>query len=185
MQPSASMKQSVTSATFSSKFRSKREIYVFLTVDVRAYLPNYDNLTVYFCKDLVTGKRKLYVHSLSSHPPVVSSATTSSISTVRSMRTSPSTTSSPQPRRTPASTTTCLKTVICRASLGNGYSMSPTLCSENLSKAGCRTKSKFAMKNWPRSRSSTLRWTRRLPKLSTPASTSAVSHCLLPSLHCT
>jgi hypothetical protein len=48
----------VTAAAFSSKFRSKKEIYVFLTVDVRAYLPNYDNLTIYFCKDLVSGQRK-------------------------------------------------------------------------------------------------------------------------------
>ena len=58
MQQINASKAKVTAATFSSKFRSKKEIYVFLTVDVRAYLPNYDNLTVYFCKDLVTGKRK-------------------------------------------------------------------------------------------------------------------------------
>lgn len=58
MQPSASKKQSVTAATFASKFRSKREVYVFLTVDVKAYLCNCDNLTIYFLKDLVTGKRK-------------------------------------------------------------------------------------------------------------------------------
>ena len=58
MQQINAQKTKITSAAFSSKFRSKREIYVFLTVDVRAYLPNYDNLTVYFCKDLVTGKRK-------------------------------------------------------------------------------------------------------------------------------
>ena len=58
MQSSASQKQSVTAATFSSKFRSKREIYVFLTVEVKAYLCNCDNLTIYFLKDLVMGKRK-------------------------------------------------------------------------------------------------------------------------------
>ena len=51
-------KQNVTAAAFGSKFRSKREIYVFLTVDVKAYLCNCDNLTIYFLKDLVTGKRK-------------------------------------------------------------------------------------------------------------------------------
>ena len=58
MQASNIQKAQVTAATFSSKFRSKREIYVFLTVDVKAYLPNCDNLTIYFLKDLVTGKRK-------------------------------------------------------------------------------------------------------------------------------
>ena len=51
-------KEKVTAAAFGSKFRSKREIYVFLTVDVKAYLCNCDNLTIYFLKDLVTGKRK-------------------------------------------------------------------------------------------------------------------------------
>ena len=51
-------KTKVTAAAFSSKFRSKKEIYVFLTVDVRAYLCNCDNLTSYFLKDLIAGKRK-------------------------------------------------------------------------------------------------------------------------------
>jgi len=51
-------KTKVTAAAFSSKFRSKKEIYVFLTVDVRAYLCNCDNLTIYFLKDLIAGKRK-------------------------------------------------------------------------------------------------------------------------------
>ena len=58
MQASNPQKRQVTAAAFASKFRSKREIYVFLTVDVKAYLCNCDNLTIYFLKDLVTGKRK-------------------------------------------------------------------------------------------------------------------------------
>ena len=58
MQISSAQKKSITAATFASKFRSKREIYVFLTVDVKAYLCNCDSLTIYFLKDLVTGKRK-------------------------------------------------------------------------------------------------------------------------------
>ena len=58
MQSSAAAARQVTAAAFSSKFRSKREIYLFLTVDVKAYLCNCDNLTVYFLKDLVMGKRK-------------------------------------------------------------------------------------------------------------------------------
>ena len=59
MQINSNQKREVTAAAFASKFRSKREIYVFLTVDVKAYLCNCDNLTIYFLKDLVTGKRKL------------------------------------------------------------------------------------------------------------------------------
>ena len=58
MQANQPQKQQVTSAAFGAKFRSKREIYVFLTVDVQAYLCNCDNLTIYFLKDLVNGKRK-------------------------------------------------------------------------------------------------------------------------------
>ena len=59
MQINSNQKRQVTAQAFASKFRSKREIYVFLTVDVKAYLCNCDNLTIYFLKDLVTGKRKL------------------------------------------------------------------------------------------------------------------------------
>ena len=58
MQNSLANKTAVTASAFGSKFRSKREIYVFLTVDVKAYLCACDNLTIYFLKDLVMGKRK-------------------------------------------------------------------------------------------------------------------------------
>ena len=58
MQANNAQNNKVTSATFSSKFRSKGEIYVFLTVDVKAYLPKCDNVTIYFLKDLVRGERK-------------------------------------------------------------------------------------------------------------------------------
>ena len=51
-------KKHITAAAFSAKFRSKREIYMFLTIDAHAYLCNCDNLTIYFLKDLVSGKRK-------------------------------------------------------------------------------------------------------------------------------
>ena len=40
----------VSTAQFAAKFRSKREIYVFLTVDCKAYLCNSDSLTIYFLK---------------------------------------------------------------------------------------------------------------------------------------
>ena len=43
---------------FASKFKSKREIYTFLTVDGKAYLPPHDNVTIYFLKDLMSGKKK-------------------------------------------------------------------------------------------------------------------------------
>ena len=40
----------ITAATFSSKFNSKREVYNFLTIDVGAYLPAYDTVTIYYLK---------------------------------------------------------------------------------------------------------------------------------------
>ena len=48
----------VNSNAFASKFQSKRECYTFLTLDVKAYLPPYKNITIYFLKDLVSGERK-------------------------------------------------------------------------------------------------------------------------------
>ena len=59
MQVRQPKKEHITASAFGAKFRSKREIYVFLTVDVKAYLCNCDNLTIYFLKDLVMGRRKL------------------------------------------------------------------------------------------------------------------------------
>ena len=39
-------KVAVTSATFSAKFQSKREVYLFLTIDCEAYLPNHGQVTI-------------------------------------------------------------------------------------------------------------------------------------------
>ena len=58
MQQINTQKREITATAFGAKFRSKREIYTFLTIDAKAYLCNCDNLTIYFLKDIVTGKRK-------------------------------------------------------------------------------------------------------------------------------
>ena len=61
------MATQVTTAAFGAKFRSKRgkwlllifvEVFTFLTVDVKAYLPTIQTVTIYFLKDLITGKKK-------------------------------------------------------------------------------------------------------------------------------
>ena len=44
--------------SFAAKYRSKREVYTFLTIDGNAYLSAFDTLTVYFLKDLVAGNKK-------------------------------------------------------------------------------------------------------------------------------
>ena len=47
----------VSSKEFAAKYRSKREIYNFLASDVGVYLPPYDNITIYFLKELMMGKK--------------------------------------------------------------------------------------------------------------------------------
>ncbi len=61
---SQASKSKVTAATFAAKFNSKREIFVFLSVEVKAYLCGYDSLTIYFLKDLVSGKKKCKSRSI-------------------------------------------------------------------------------------------------------------------------
>ena len=50
---------SISSKEFSAKYRSKREIYNFLATDVGVYLPPYDNITIYFIRDLMFGRKKM------------------------------------------------------------------------------------------------------------------------------
>ena len=50
--------QQVTATAFASKYKSKREVFNFLTMDVKAYLPSYETVSIYFLKDLVSGKKK-------------------------------------------------------------------------------------------------------------------------------
>ena len=51
-------KTRITTSEFSAKFRSKNEVYSFLSIDVAAYLPPPECATIYFLKDLVNGKKK-------------------------------------------------------------------------------------------------------------------------------
>lgn len=51
-------KQRITTNEFASKFRSKNEVYTFLVIDVGAYLPPPECVTIYFLKELVSGTRK-------------------------------------------------------------------------------------------------------------------------------
>ena len=48
----------VSAKLFAAKYQSKREVYNFLAVDVGVYLPHFDQVTIYFLKDLVHGKKK-------------------------------------------------------------------------------------------------------------------------------
>ena len=54
----------VSAALVAAKYRSKAECYSFLTVRVKAYLPSHETVTVYFLRDLISGKAKCKsVHS--------------------------------------------------------------------------------------------------------------------------
>ena len=43
---SSSQPKQITAAEFAAKFRSKRECYLLLTLDVGAYLPHHNTLTI-------------------------------------------------------------------------------------------------------------------------------------------
>lgn len=58
MQLSEENKTRVTAAEFAAKFRSKYEVYTFCAVDVGAYLPQPECVTIYFLKQIVRGERK-------------------------------------------------------------------------------------------------------------------------------
>ena len=47
----------VSNKEFSAKYKSKREIFNFLATDVGIYLPPYDNVTIYFLKELMQGSK--------------------------------------------------------------------------------------------------------------------------------
>ena len=49
----------MSSKEFSAKYKSKREIFNFMATDVGVFLPPYDNVTIYFLKELMNGKKKM------------------------------------------------------------------------------------------------------------------------------
>jgi len=54
----APQKVAITAAEFRAKYNSKKECFNFLSVDCKAYLSSYETVTIYFLKDLVSGKKK-------------------------------------------------------------------------------------------------------------------------------
>ena len=52
----------ISAPAFAAKFKSKREIYVLLTVEARKYLPPVDTVTIYFLKDCISGERQRKYH---------------------------------------------------------------------------------------------------------------------------
>ena len=48
----------MTTKDFAAKFKTKNEIYQFLAVDVKAYMPPRDVVTIYFLRDIVFKKKQ-------------------------------------------------------------------------------------------------------------------------------
>lgn len=59
LQPAIHQVVTVTAAQFAAKFQDKREVYRFLSSEVQAYLPDYDNVTVWHLRDMAAGRRTI------------------------------------------------------------------------------------------------------------------------------
>ena len=57
----------MTATEFGSKMRSKREVYRFLQSEVLAYLGEYQTMTVWHLRDIVSGDRTLIKSSQVKH----------------------------------------------------------------------------------------------------------------------
>ena len=55
----------VSAKEFSAKYKSKYEVYRFLTVDCGHYISPYNTVSIYFLRDLAAGikRRKLLSHA--------------------------------------------------------------------------------------------------------------------------
>lgn len=51
-------KVQITSKEFGSKFQSKREVYRFLSTEVKMYLDSYETMTIWHLRNLASGKKK-------------------------------------------------------------------------------------------------------------------------------
>ena len=65
MQVQNIIKERITTKEFASKFKSKNEVYFLMAIDVAAYLPPPECVTIYFLKDLSEGKKKCKFQSAS------------------------------------------------------------------------------------------------------------------------
>ena len=50
--------QQMSAKDFAAKYQSKREVYLFFTLNCQAYLPRYENITIYFLKDIAMGLKR-------------------------------------------------------------------------------------------------------------------------------
>jgi len=48
----------ISAAEWKSKYASKRDQFNFLTRECKAWLSSYDDVTIFYCRDLISGKKK-------------------------------------------------------------------------------------------------------------------------------
>lgn len=48
----------ISTKEFAAKYKSKREVFNFLSVDMGVYVPPYEQVSIYHLKDLLTSKKK-------------------------------------------------------------------------------------------------------------------------------
>ena len=61
MQLDNTAKTTITTKEFAAKFRSKTEVYKFITIDVNAYMAPPECVNIYFLKAIVLGGKKCKV----------------------------------------------------------------------------------------------------------------------------
>ena len=63
-----SKKAKISAKEFGAKYKSKYEIFRFLTVDVHAYLSAYHTVSIYFLKDLISGSKRCKLATILTRP---------------------------------------------------------------------------------------------------------------------
>ena len=61
-------KQKVSAQAFAARYRSKKEIFNFLSSNVGCYLCSHDNLSIYYLKAIMEGKRYCLLLNLLIQP---------------------------------------------------------------------------------------------------------------------
>ena len=51
-------KVQISAVEWKNKFASKRDQFNFLTRDCKAWLSSYEDVTIFYCRDLISGKKK-------------------------------------------------------------------------------------------------------------------------------
>jgi hypothetical protein len=54
------------SSTWAAKASTKYETYLILQLEVKAYLPRLEHITIYFLREIISGKKKGMLNNISN-----------------------------------------------------------------------------------------------------------------------